>query len=164
MVELDKKHAVTAVVAAVVASVIGGGVAKMVTPPPEKQQIVVNSANKPSPYAWGDLSQKEVDGLTSLLKATSRKFEVAIFCADQYCDSLALDFDNAFETAKWKSGIERPISDSNTGINVAPNDARAKQLAEAISKATNGRLKPGIIDAVLTEKDRVALVISRKPK
>lgn len=158
---MDFKHAVTAAIAAVVAAGVGGGVVKMTAP---KQQVVVTQANRPSPYNWGDLSQEEVDKLTSLLKGFRSKFDVAIFCSDQYCDALALDFDNAFESAKWNSGIERPISDTNIGINVAPDDPRSAGLAAAITSATDGRIAPGLLSAQIADNNRVALVISRKPK
>jgi hypothetical protein len=151
-----KQHIITAAVALTTA--IGGTVAvHKLSPAPAP--IVVTHAGKPLPNAWGELSQAEVDALTGILK-TMKPAEVAIFCASRDCEDIALDFDNAFESAHWVSGIERPLVDSNTGINVGPDDEDGKVLAAAIESATNGRIKPGLIASHLLG-DRRALVISR---
>lgn len=126
---------------------------------PPKPAPIVSASGKVLPNAWGELSQAEIDSLTKVL-ATMKPREVAIFCADRNCDDMALDFDNAFESAHWVSGIERPLVDTNSGINVGPDDADGILLAAAIESATNGRIKPGLIPSHLIG-NRLALVISR---
>jgi hypothetical protein len=112
------------------------------------------------PHVWEGLSQPEVDALTQAL-AGIEKHPVAIFC-QHGCDDLALDFDNAFESAHWESGIEHPLIDDNVGLNVAPISEAGAALAHAIAQATHGRLTPRLIDAQIG--DRLAVVISRKPR
>lgn len=152
-----KEHLLPAAIAAIVAGGATLGINTMSKPTPP--QIVVSQAGVARAGAWEDLTQQEVDALTAELKKMKPQ-QVAIFCSS-LCDGLALDFDNAFESAKWQSGIERPLTDTNTGINVAPNDAEGKALAAAIKSATNGRLSPGLLDAAIIG-NRLALVISRK--
>jgi hypothetical protein len=125
-----------------------------------QKPVVISTTGKQMPNAWGELSQQEVDALTSILAKLPAR-EVAIFCGSRDCEDMALDFDNAFESAHWISGIERPLVDTNAGINVGPDDDAGRSLAAAIESATNGRIKPGLIEARLIG-DRMALVISRK--
>lgn len=128
---------------------------------------MITEAQRPSikarsPKAWDGLDQFEVDGLTRLLKLKSiEKREVAIFCAhDAECGEIALDFENALESANWECGIERPITDTNVGINVAPNSVAGRELAAAINAATSMRYKVGLVDADIG--DRLAIIISKK--
>jgi hypothetical protein len=155
---VPRHHVIAGIISAVVSSLIVGGV-HLATP---AQQLVVTQSGKPNPNAWGELSQVEVDALTMILKSMPTKYEVGIFCATKDCEDLALDFDNAFESAHWKSGVERPLMDSNFGINVGPPDAAGKALANAIDKATAGRIKPGLLPAQILGENRLVLVISKK--
>jgi hypothetical protein len=111
--------------------------------------------------SWGELSQGEIDALTAIL-AKRAPHDVAIFCFDRGCDDIALDFDNALESAHWQSQIERPLVSSNVGIGVGPNNNDARALAAAISTATKGRLQPGLIEADVNP-GRLVLDIGRKP-
>lgn len=134
--------------------------ADRVLSPPQKP-VVISTTGKQMPHAWGDLSQAEIDALTAIL-AKMPKREIVIFCASKDCDDIAIDFDNAFESAHWVSGIERPLSDTNIGFNVGPkDDADAMMLAAAIESATNGRIKPGFVEVHLVG-NRMAVVISRR--
>lgn len=150
-----KQHLITAALALSVASGGTFAVHKLL----QKPAAVVTATGKPSPNSWGELSQSEIGSLTAILKATTPA-EVAIFCASRDCDDLALDFDNAFESAHWVSGIERPLVDTNAGISVGPDDDNGRLLAAAIESATNGRIKPSLIESHLVGGRR-ALVISR---
>lgn len=154
---LKREHIIPAAVAGVISviAVIGG---HLVEP---TRQLVVTQTNKPHPNAWGELTQQEVDKLTAILKKVP-KSEVGIFCSNADCENLALDFDNAFESAGWKSGIERPIMDSNTGIHVGPPNDKGKELSTAIYMATNGRIKPDMLEAQIIGENRLVLVISKK--
>ncbi len=123
---------------------------------------LVTKSGKPVPHGWGELSQVEIDALTRIL-STMKPAEIAIFCASRDCEDLALDFDNAFKSAHWVSGIEHPLVDSNTSINVGPNDEDGRVLASAIKAATSGRISPGLIESHLVG-DRRALVISKRAR
>lgn len=77
-------------------------------------QGIVNFNEGVSPAAqhrakrrWAEMSQKEIDDLTSTLKAVAktRGAPVMIVCKDPMCEDLALNLDNAFESARWKSEI-----------------------------------------------------------
>lgn len=89
---------------------------------------------------WGELTQREVDAITAAAKALP-KASVTILCQnDDRCGAMALDFDNAFESAKWESAIDRPLIDKTKGI-----AASSKLLADLIDKATEGRIKPSVL-------------------
>jgi hypothetical protein len=161
------KHLFTCLLAGIVSGAVAWGVLRYVpqAPPPLRAQV------------WEGLSQDEVNRLTAMLAKVPRH-PVAILCS-HLCDDLAIDFDNAFESAHWESGIERPLVDTNTGINVccvspardtddradiAARDAHnedVQALAAAIGRATAHRLEPGLIEGRI-DGDRLAVVISRK--
>lgn len=145
-----KQHLLTALVAASVAVAAMFGAHTLTVSPP---------VHRVSPSTWEGLSQSEVDALTEVLKGL-QPHDVAIFCSHG-CDDLALDFDNAFESAHWRSGIERPLLDDNIGLSIGPNNEDGLALRAAIFGATAGRLDPKMIDAKLLE-GHLALVISRK--
>lgn len=150
-------HTKTAMIACAVAGALLVGDHELVR---TKPQQLVTTAGKTLPFAWGEMSQGEINRLSDILSKLPKR-EVAIFCMDRNCDDLALDFDNAFETAHWTSGIERPLVDTNTGINVGPNDEDGRVLAAAIESATEGRIKPGLVQTSLIG-GRMALVISKR--
>ena len=142
------------------AQVAQSQVTRDVSPP-----VVAPGASPParaSRSRWEGLSKEEVEALTRALRgAYESPGEVSIFCASG-CDDLADDLEEAIEAAGWSVGVERPLSDTNVGINVAPSSAAAQKLASLIATATGGRLRPGVIDAEIG--DRLAIIISRKPR
>lgn len=151
-----KQHLIACLIGGIVSGAVAFGVTRYAAPP-AAEHIVTSYAPR---AAWDGLSQTEIDRLTGILDNLP-KHPVAIFCS-HLCEELALDFDNAFESAHWESGIERPLVDSNVGINVGPaENPDAQALADAIAAATSGRLTPGIIAGRLGG-DRLAIVISRK--
>lgn len=156
------KHAAAAVVAA---SVGGGGayyaVKSTTLPQVTFQQRQGDAFKRMSPAAWGNLEQREIDALTAELRKLPAKSEVAIFC-QHGCDDMAIDFENALESAKWSCGIERPLYDTNRGINVAPDSEQGRALRDAIEKATGGRLKVGMVEGEIDQPGRLAIIISRK--
>jgi hypothetical protein len=115
-------------------------------------------SGKINPYAWGELEQSEVDALQKLLEAMPKQ-PVTIFCSDDNCRDITLDFDNAFESAKWETDIQRPFVDESKGIWTS-----SEALADAIRKATGGRLTASILGQEWTDKTRIALAIGRKPR
>lgn len=155
-----RQHIIPGVIAATVAIVtactISVGTISVMQKP---RQLLMTNTGKQMPDAWGELSQPEIDALTATLKGIKPK-EVAIFCASRNCDDMALDFDNAFESAHWVSGIERPLVDSNTGVSVGPDDEDGRTLAAAIESATKGRIKPNVVASHLIG-GRMAIIISK---
>lgn len=160
-------HAATAIVAAAVSAVVAIAVARLAQPSPPQRQPVAIVANhtatdktirRLAATTWGDMQQVEIDKLTALLKTTEPKLSVIIFCADDSkCGDLALDMENAFESAKWPVVQERPLADATVGIGTS-----SPEIARLFRLATDGRIDPKIITANL--KDQVALVIGKMPK
>lgn len=146
-----KQHLITAFVAGTVAIAATVGTHNLTAPPA--------AIHKASPSTWEGLEQFEIDSLTHVLQGLP-PHDVAIFCSHG-CDDLALDFDNALESAHWRSRVERPLLDDNAGLSVGPDNEDGRMLRNAIFAATHGRLDPKMIDAKLLE-GRLALVISRK--
>lgn len=120
------------------------------TSEPTKSQARVISAS------WGDLDQKEVDAITAAVRKIAPA-PLTIFCKDDvYCGDMQLDFENAFESAQWKTKTEAPMIDDTFGIATS-----LPSLRDAINTATGGRL-----DVKLIEKSAPfeVLVIGKKPK
>lgn len=115
-------------------------------------------SGKINPYAWGELDQTEIDALQHRLEAMER-MPVVIFCNDGNCGDIALNFDNAFESAHWSSDIQRPMIDNSVGIWTS-----SQALADAIDAATGGRLKAKILGPEWKPRDKIALAIGRKPR
>ncbi|MGM4906249.1 hypothetical protein AB8B21_05765 [Tardiphaga sp. 866_E4_N2_1] len=116
------------------------------------------ASGKVNPYAWGELEQAEVNALQKLLEAMPKQ-PVTIFCSDDNCRDITLDFDNAFESAKWQTDIQRPFADDAKGIGTS-----SQALADAIKEATAGRLTASILGPEWTDKTRIALAIGRKTR
>lgn len=116
------------------------------------------STGRINPYAWDGLAQAEVDALQAELEKLP-KLPVTIFCSDNNCQDIVLDFDNAFESAHWSTEIERPMIDSSVGIWTS-----SKEIADAIDRATHGRLKASILGPEWKDKSRIALAIGKKPR
>lgn len=149
------------VTAAVVSGVIAGG-AFVGAKHFEKPANITKIVRPESPNVWGELEQTEVDALTAALGKLPKR-DVAIFCL-RGCGDLALSFDNAFESSHWNSGVEAPLTDDTVGIKVGPSDdPDARKLADAITTATAGRMRPELVDAHIIE-NRLVLVIGRKPR
>ncbi len=148
---IEKSHLALAAGAALAATVASVGITHVTRPPAAHVRV--------SPNTWEELTQAQVDALTALLKKMPPR-DVAIFCL-RGCDDLALSFDNAFESAHWKSGIEAPLMDDTVGVAIGPDDADGRALRTAIHEATRGAINPRMVDARLLE-GRLALVLGRK--
>lgn len=111
--------------------------------------------------SWGLLNQTEMASLISELRRMPKR-NVAIFCAEEViCSNFADDLADALHGVEWQAGVERPMLDDNRGVNIAPKgDAGAQAMAAALTRATAGRIRPGLIDADIG--DRLAIIISKK--
>lgn len=122
----------------------------------QKGDVMSKSERRAAEQAWGDLAQAEVDALTTQLKKiTSRP--VIIFCeSEPRCGDMALDMENAFETARWKVEVQRPAWDDTKGLGATSSD-----LVAAIKAATNGRLPVALVQK---NGEFDAVTIGVKPK
>lgn len=113
--------------------IVGGPVAGAGLTRAEKRQLA---------QQWGDLDQKEIDAITSLLLQGVQKVPLTIFCQDDaLCGDLQLDFDNAFESAHWETKLERPLIDDTIGVATS-----SPALRSIINEATSGRFDVKFID------------------
>lgn len=112
-----KQHIVPSIVASVVACGAAVGFLHFVEP---KYQVTVKSeqAGPVSPAkaariaktTWPELEQGQIDALTAKL-GTISKVPVTIVCVeDAKCGDLALNLENAFESANWEvASINSPM-------------------------------------------------------
>lgn len=131
-----RQHIIPSIVATVIASGIAGGVGYYAKP----TQVVVHTkgdAQGLRKTEWPELMQAEVDTLTMIAKRTmvlDQVKKVTIFCVEQArCGDLALNFDNALESAHIDTDIQfSPVLD--------PGLTASAELADIINLATDSRL------------------------
>lgn len=160
-------HLATALIAAIVALGTSAAFQKY-GPAPKPQLVTVQQSGgelgqttlaRLSRDVWPEIAQSEVDRLSNLLDQVPKgaRRAVTIFCQDDAkCGDLALNLENAFETARWT--VERktvPLPDGASGVGV--NDGA---MAGTIGTATS--LKPEKVDADLA--GGIAIVIGAKPR
>lgn len=91
---------------------------------------------------WAEMPQAEINTLTAAMMARDPKGIVHVICKDPMCEDLALNIDNAFESAKWKSdlmiGTQFGVPDGVT--------ASDRWLADLFNHATNGRYAARVDD------------------
>lgn len=109
---------------------------------------------------WGEMEQKEIDELTAALKKIKDKKPTAIVCKDPMCEDLALNLDNAFESAKWKSEIViGTVFGVPEGFSVS-----SKWLADAINDATYGRYGAKVEEVRSIQGGGEYVLIGAKPR
>lgn len=115
---------------------IGFGEAAPMTPAQQRKFLL----------KWPEMPQAEIDTLTAAMKAREPKGAILVVCKDPMCEDLALNIDNAFESAKWKSNV---MIGTQFGV---PEGVTASDrwLADLFNHATNGRY------AVTVESERSA--------
>jgi hypothetical protein len=122
-----------------------------------------------SRLSWSGLTQDQTIALGEALKRVSDKAAgtmmgspvVTIYCASVNCAALRNDFDDAFQIAGWTSGFEeQPVdSEEDEGIFVGPPGPGAKELGDAITKATDLPVKEVDIGGI----EGVGVIIGKKP-
>jgi hypothetical protein len=109
-----KEHIIPSIIASLVASGAAVGAVHMLHKP-----VIVNAhvtdakpltdakAAQLAKSVWPEMEQANIDKLTELVKAfPGSDHRVTIYCVeDTKCGDLALNLDNVFESAHWKSDI-----------------------------------------------------------
>ncbi len=146
------------VIPSLVATAVSLAVLHFVALPRYYRTTVVMQGEKQweNKLAWGALAQAEIDALTAEMKKIESKQKIVIYCSDDNCFDMALDFDNAFESAKWDSVIERPLFDDTVGI-----ASTSETVAKAVERATDGRVKVAIT-TINSARAALGLVIGRR--
>jgi hypothetical protein len=129
--------------------------------------VTFGESAAPSPAAqhrarlrWPEMTQKEIDDLTATLKAVAktRGAPVAIVCKDPMCEDLALNLDNAFESARWKSEIV-----IGTVFGVPEGVTTSSQwLADLFNAATGNRYGAKVVSEKVADGE--AIMIGAKPR
>jgi hypothetical protein len=142
-----KQHVIPAAVAAIVAAVVSGVAYRqapdlrgtiMQAPAPglsfgESTMVSDAKARLNAARQWPEMTQQEVDDLTARLKKIGEGRPVTIYCINARCEDLALNLDNAFESARWKSEVLN-------GVMIPPGIAcSSKDVCDAFNAATGGR-------------------------
>lgn len=107
---------------------------------------------------WPAMTQKEIDGLTAMLKAVKNPAPVQIVCKDPACEDLALNLDNAFESAKWKSNV---MIGTQFGVPEGVSGS-SHQIVNMFNLATGGRYDAKV--ETVKSADGEYLLIGAKPR
>jgi hypothetical protein len=108
-----REHIIPSIVASVIASGAAIGFVHLAHKPVVN---VVNSVStKPvsdqkaaqlAKTVWPEMAQSDIDKLTAAVKDLPGLHRVTIFCVEEgKCGDLALNLDNAFESAHWQSDV-----------------------------------------------------------
>lgn len=107
-----KQHVIPSIVASLIASASAIGFVHLNHAP--RVNVISAPAGPVSPAkaahlaktVWPEMAQADIDALTTALKDISGAKKVLIFCVEESkCGDLALNLDNAFESAHWNSDI-----------------------------------------------------------
>jgi hypothetical protein len=154
---MNRQHLDHVLIAAAVAAIVSGTLIEF---SPIKQ--VVHSINA-SKHAWSDLTDAQKADLAHRL-AEIPGVKLDVICGDGACTDLAQDIDDAAETAGIESLLDHPVSALGYGIGVKADqgDDRGRKVADALTAATNGELKP----AIATDRTYgyVAIFIGKAPQ
>lgn len=156
-------------IASAVAIVMGGGAGvgtMYATKQPDK--IVIQQLPPQSPkeltrgdlrrfaQKWPELPQADVDAITRIMVSTPKQ-NVFIFCEDtSRCGDLALDLENAFESARWNVKVERPLFNMNEGFCVTDEG-----MAVVLRKVFGDRIPVKVIQSSLPE-NTVGIVLGKR--
>lgn len=154
---------ITAVAAGVLAAILSVGAAQKLIRSPQVVNVHATVPADASPAkarllaatTWPEMEQREVDALTAAAKPTGGT--VMIFCHEEAkCGDLALNLDNAFESAHWASSV-------HMFANLPPGMvASSKEMAAMLNAATGGRFDVGVDPDRGIPGDYVAIGARRK--
>lgn len=107
---------------------------------------------------WAEMTQKEIDVLTGLLKTLGNQPPVMIVCKDPLCEDLAMNLDNVFESARWRSEI---VIGTQFGV---PNgiSVSSQWLMEAFNGATGNRYEARVDAGKIADGEYI--LIGAKPR
>lgn len=142
-----KQHVIPGIIGAAVA--LASSLAIHKADPPKQQVVKVQApagmafgesstvspakAKLMAERVWPEMKQAEVDALTVRLGLIGRDKPVTIYCINERCEDLALNLDNAFESAHWKSEVLN-------GVMIPPGIVCSSQaLCDAFNGATSNR-------------------------
>jgi hypothetical protein len=106
-----REHLIPSIVASVIACAAALGFSQ-ITKPIQVTHVITAPAGATSPAkaqrlaktVWPELPQTEIDALT--LKLKDKPGQVTILCLDDSkCGDLALNLENAFESAHWQTTV-----------------------------------------------------------
>lgn len=107
-----KEHIIPSIVASVVACGVAVGAVLLVHKPVSvvtyagSRPMTARKAQLVAKTVWPEMEQSDIDKLTATVKDLPGEHRVTIFCIEETkCGDLALNLDNAFETAHWESDI-----------------------------------------------------------
>lgn len=133
-------------------------------------------SSSPDEPKYAQLIRNRYDPLTGPEQASFRSLvrdipaqPLAILCNHAGCNDLAESFSEAFHDLAWQARVEPGIDFGNTprGISIWSDNTAARPLAEAIEKATNGRLKVSLFrrnpEGSANLNQELDLVLGRKP-
>src|SRR5215467_753486 len=101
-----------------------------------------NERDSQNIYKWPPLSRGEALELKLALMSIPKKERFRVICVENECRELALTFFSALAEADWDPQAAFSGSFQNTvGIILYQTNANDRVLADAIDRATTGRLK-----------------------
>lgn len=131
----------TIIVAAAVGGILGAGAGHIAGTAAVKRAAVkttgTDSLKARQRTVWAALDQSEVDAITAGLKEIpdGMRRPIQIVCGDRgECGELALDLENAFESAKWTVNVVAPVFADDLRGRVLVSDP---VVAGVLSKATS---------------------------
>jgi hypothetical protein len=117
----------------------------------------------------GQLSKTQLLALHKDLRGiTHTPVMVEIYCTGNFCRDLAEDLDEAFESAGFDASLQTPIFDPGKGQGISPDTPQTRAMADAIRKATDGRVVLQVFDPLdgngkkVGLTDRVQILLARR--
>lgn len=108
-----KEHIIPSIVASVLACGVAVGAVAVWHKPVSvvsyigSKPMTARKASLVAKTTWPEMDQANIDKLTAAVKDLPGEHRVTIFCIEESkCGDLALNLDNAFESAHWQSDVQ----------------------------------------------------------